>query len=538
MPFAQPPVGELRFRAPLPPAPWTGIRNSEVDGPQCIQTNFLFYENPPVEGDEDCLYINVYTPNLQNDGSLLPVMVNIHYGGFFAGTGNSDFQGPEFFMDKDVILVTFNYRLGVFGFLSTLDDASPGNWALKDQVAALQWVYDNIKNFGGDNKRVTIFGQSSGGGSVHLHYFSPLTKGLFQRGIAQSGSAFTLWSRPNNQLQLSFTKAQASFVNCNFDEDTYSLVNCLRNVDAVTLVNSSSLFKLFFTEPITTYGPVIEKKSILNPKPYIIEDPLILLQNGQAHNLPLIMGVVQNEGAVRSATLLSKKHIRTQLNANFSKIAPKILGIGLSTSQEEINYVWSRIEDYLVGQNFVDVTNQKSVQGFTDIYSDRFFVYGSYQSALLHAWKGNSTLWFYHFSYRGEYTFLPYFAATTETIDFDWGICHCDELIYLFRSTKLFGPLLSQTDKSMRKLMIQMWTNFATYDNPTPSNDEYSNLWTPVPNLQGLPSVQNKHLVYLNISGDHVGENPIQIKMENKLYKERMLFWESLPLSENIVGIE
>ncbi|KAF5281268.1 hypothetical protein FQA39_LY05154 [Lamprigera yunnana] len=475
---------------------------------------------------------------LQKRESLLPVMVYIYFGGFTSGTANSNFHGPEFFMDRNIVLVTLNYRLGVLGFLSTLDDASPGNWGLKDQVAALQWVQDNIAVFGGNNKQVTIFGQSAGGASVHMHYFSPLTKGLFHRGIAQSGSALSIWARPNNELQWSLTKKQATFVKCNPDDDTRNLVDCLRNVDAFTLVHSSYLFKTFGSEPILNYGPVLENKTVLNPSPYLIEDPYVLLQNGRAHDVPLILGVVSNEGAVRASPLLRPEHIRTKLNANFSEIGPELFAISLSVPQSKIKTVWSKIEDFYLGQNSVDVTHPQSVQGFVDMYSDRLLLYSMYQSALLHAWKGNSSTWFYHFNYRGEYSYEPYFATTTDTINYDWGVCHCDDLIYLFRTKKFFGPLQSNSDKLVRRIMIKMWTNFAIYSNPTPRKDEYFALWSPIHHLKGLKTVENKHLTYLNITGPSDGENVIRMKMENKYYKERMLFWNSLPLSEHIFGIE
>ncbi|KAF2889220.1 hypothetical protein ILUMI_16954, partial [Ignelater luminosus] len=122
IPFAAPPTGLLRFKAPVPPIPWIVVRDATKDGPMCIQKNYLYSLDPPIEGEEDCLYINVYTPKVflfilsaQNENaSLLPVMVYIHHSGFFAGTGNSDYIGPHYLMDKDVIFVSFNHRLAAF----------------------------------------------------------------------------------------------------------------------------------------------------------------------------------------------------------------------------------------------------------------------------------------------------------------------------------------------------------------------------------------------------------------------------------------
>ncbi|KAF5281267.1 hypothetical protein FQA39_LY05153 [Lamprigera yunnana] len=502
-----------------------------------MQKNFYFSENPTVEGKEDCLYLNVYTPKLRNLKFPLPVMVYIHYGGFTSGTGISSYHAPNYFMNENIVLVTLNYRLGVLGFLSTLDDASPGNWGLKDQVAALQWVQDNISVFGGNNKQVTIFGVSAGGGSVHMHYFSPLTKGLFHRGIAQSGSALAVWARPKDAVQLALTKKQATFMKCTDSDDTQYLVNCLRNVDAFTLVNSSSLFKTFASEPISNFGPVFEKNTTLNPRPYLLEDPLNLLKSGRVHNVPLILGVVSNEGVLRASSLLRPEETRTKLNANFSVLVPSFIAIGASVNPTEVKSVWSKIEDFYLGQNFVDVTDPQSVQGFVNLYSDRLIVYASYQSALLHAWKSNTPTWFYHFNYQGEYSYEPYFANTTDRIDFDWGTGHLDDLLYLFRTRKLFEPLKSYTDKLVSRTMIEMWTSFAKYSDPTPRKDEYSVQWSPIQNLQGLTTVKNNDLTYLDITGTY-DKRKIQLKMKNRFYRKRMLFWESLPLHENVAGIE
>ncbi|KAF5277750.1 hypothetical protein FQR65_LT03730 [Abscondita terminalis] len=547
IPYAKPPVGHLRFKAPEQPDPWKGIRMADKDGPMCIQKNYLLYERPPVEGKEDCLYINVYKPKSSHSKDLfiykrrLPVMVFIHYGGFFAGTGNSDYIGPEYIMDKNVILVTFNYRLGVFGFLSTNDDASPGNWALKDQAAALKWVKSNIVYFGGNCDKITIFGQSAGAGSVHYHLLSPITKNLFHRAISQSGSTLSLWARPKNVLQALIAQQQALFVNCDPSVGMQAMVTCLRNVDASVLANSSDLFKTFSTEPYALYGPVTEVKTPLNPEPYITEDPLNLIQEGRFHKVPWIVGVVEDEGILRASPLLRQKNTQTELNSNFDKIGSEILGIGLSVPPDQVSSVWNRITNYFIGDNYVNVTEPEDVQGFINLYSDRAFTYGSYQSALLHAWRGHSPVWFYNFAYKGEYSYENHFAATQETINFNWGVSHCDDLLYLFPSKKLFKPLESANDIRMSKIMVQMWTNFAINGNPTPVNSikSPSAHWISIENLTGQESVKNSDLVYLNISGPYSEKegSPIRLENSNRFNTDRMLFWKSLPLSENIDGI-
>ena len=194
VPYAQPPLGHLRFLPPQPALPWEGIRHRRVqDLAPCAQMDF----NMDIKGVEDCLYLNIYTPAYaagsgdlsptstcatnttdfeRQENSLHPVMVWIHGGGFFAGTGNPDLYGPEHLMDEDIVLVTLNYRLGPVGFLTFENDLAPGNLGLRDQIMALEWVRDNIVAFGGDPGRVTVFGESAGSMSIMFLLVSPMAK--------------------------------------------------------------------------------------------------------------------------------------------------------------------------------------------------------------------------------------------------------------------------------------------------------------------------------------------------------------------------
>ncbi|XP_045769192.1 acetylcholinesterase-like isoform X3 [Maniola jurtina] len=159
IPYAEPPVGDLRFKAPQPKTPWEGVRSAKEHASKCYQYHLMPNESASSIGSEDCLYLNVYTPNLVPINPL-PVMVWIHGGGFMIGGGDND--GPQFLLRKDVILVTINYRLEILGFLSLDTEDIPGNAGMKDQVAALRWVKENIRKFGGDPDNITIFGESAG----------------------------------------------------------------------------------------------------------------------------------------------------------------------------------------------------------------------------------------------------------------------------------------------------------------------------------------------------------------------------------------
>nr|CDS26690.1 acetylcholinesterase [Hymenolepis microstoma] len=202
IPFAEPPIGKLRFAPPQPIRPWTGTRNAMTRCKACVQYNFGSFDNANLaakiwvnntEMSEDCLYLNVWTPSSKSDGSKA-VMVWIYGGGYFSGTPNLDIYDGRFLVAmEDVVVVSMNYRLGPFGFLY-LKSHVEGNMGLKDQQLALKWVKDNIAVFNGDPDRITVFGESAGAVSVSLQYLNPNSRSYFNRFILQSGGAFNRWA--------------------------------------------------------------------------------------------------------------------------------------------------------------------------------------------------------------------------------------------------------------------------------------------------------------------------------------------------------
>ncbi|HEV2396471.1 MAG TPA: carboxylesterase/lipase family protein [Candidatus Sulfotelmatobacter sp.] len=197
IPYAQPPVGDLRWKAPVPIAKWSGVKKAIAFGNHCMQANVfgdMVFRDPG--GSEDCLTLNIWVPT-KHEAAKLPVMVWIYGGGFVAGTTSEQRQDGSVLAQHGVIVVSMNYRLGVFGFLVHPELAkesghnAAGNYGLMDQLAALKWVRDNIAAFGGDPGNVTIFGESAGSFSVSAQMASPLAKGLFQRAIGESGAAFS-----------------------------------------------------------------------------------------------------------------------------------------------------------------------------------------------------------------------------------------------------------------------------------------------------------------------------------------------------------
>jgi para-nitrobenzyl esterase len=195
IPFAAPPVGELRWRAPAPVASWSGVRKADDFAPACMQTGVSMPGEKPPKVSEDCLYLNIWTPT-KRAAQRVPVIVWIYGGGYINGSSSMPLYWGDRLAHKGVVVVTIAYRLGPLGFLALpeLTRESPhhssGNYGLMDQIAALQWVQKNIAVFGGDPSRVTIAGQSSGSISVSILMASPLAEGLFHRAIGESGGLF------------------------------------------------------------------------------------------------------------------------------------------------------------------------------------------------------------------------------------------------------------------------------------------------------------------------------------------------------------
>lgn len=239
IPYAAPPVGNLRWEPPQPPASWTTTLEATQFGSECTQG-----ATSPPSGSENCLFVNVWAPSTATPTSDLPVLVHIHGGGFVGGSGNGD--NSLLVNTGNEVVVSMNYRLGIFGFLA--DKAlgpNSGDYGLQDQQAALGWVQNNVARFGGDPSNVTIYGESAGGSSVCDEIASPTAKGLFERGISVSGEYNTLLGAPNSLEQQDCksqipTKAQAFAAGRNFaaavgcGAGTADVASCLQNVSATT----------------------------------------------------------------------------------------------------------------------------------------------------------------------------------------------------------------------------------------------------------------------------------------------------------------
>lgn len=287
IPFAKPPINELRFKAPVPVDSWMDILNGTAFRSACPQWEGLV---PAASISEDCLQLNVFTKSLPNNGSNpMPVIAYIHGGGFT--TGSAIISSPRVMMDRDIVFVTINYRLGAFGYLATGTREAPGNAAMKDQVLALRWIKRNIAAFGGDDENITVWGMSAGSISATAHMVSPLAVGLFHRVIAMSGSISSHTNMAHNVMDTVNVLAEGT--NC-VRTDRDEIVHCLRNRTMQEIIT----FGMITSDdpcPGLGWGAVIEPD--FGQDRYLTDQPTDLFERGEFIHVPTIIGIMADEFA-------------------------------------------------------------------------------------------------------------------------------------------------------------------------------------------------------------------------------------------------
>ncbi|KOB77961.1 Carboxylesterase CXE26 [Operophtera brumata] len=361
IPYAKPPVGALRFKAPEPPEPWKGIRDASQHGPVCPQYNERMDRMEP--GSEDCLYLNIYTKTI-TPAKPLPVMVWIHGGGFYTGSGNSDFYGPDFIIAHDVILVTFNYRLEVLGFLCLDNEQVPGNAGLKDQVMALKWVKNNIGSFGGDPQNITIFGCSAGAAATSHHLVSNMSAGLFHKAICQSGVCLNEWGYSiygrDRAFQLGKSLGKET-------DDAKELLEFLRDIPTSSLVNVKLPPLDNKHKDITDsimFGPVIENCA-LNIEKFISELPPDSVIKGSLAKVPVILGYTSGEGI----EIARKLQYIIDFVSTTGSVVPREIKL---QSPERIKDLDEKIREYYFGSKTITMD---LLQEYANLETDKLFVF-------------------------------------------------------------------------------------------------------------------------------------------------------------------
>jgi para-nitrobenzyl esterase len=415
IPFAAPPVGELRWRPPMPVQHWEGIRKCDVFSPSAIQNKpaplamwtkeFMAPEEPL---SEDCLYLNLWTTASTADEKR-PVIVWIHGGAFTGGSGSVPLYDGEEMAKKGVVFITINYRLGIFGFLAhpELSRESPdkvsGNYGILDQIAALQWVKKNVAAFGGDPNRVTIDGQSAGAFSVNALMISPLAKGLFQRAIAQSGGMFGSEQMIGQNLE-------------NAEKAGLGLTNALKvsTISELRAKPAEELLKAGGRSGITIDG-------------YVIMPAYSTFAESQQNDVPLITGWNTNDGVFFGSPSTAEA-FRTDAEKKYGAMAADFIKLFPAGSDEE------------AGQS------QKLLTQLT-------FGWLNYCWASLQNKTGRNKSYLYYFTHVPPG--LP-----------NYGAFHSAEFGYALKTLRLWNKPFESWDYKLSEMMSSYWVNFAATGDP------------------------------------------------------------------------
>ncbi|KAL4709498.1 hypothetical protein ACJJTC_007229 [Scirpophaga incertulas] len=480
IPYAVSPVGDLRFKAPQPAKPWSGVLSAKQCGPVCYQRD-SFVGLPP-GGSEDCLYLNVYSPDIKPN-SPLPVMVWIHGGAFVCGSGDSMIYGPEFLVRHGVIMVTFNYRLGALGFLCLDTEDIPGNAGMKDQVLALKWVQKNIKHFGGDASKVTIFGESAGGACVGYHLISPMSKGLFKRAICQSGCSLNFWSKIEEPRQKALVLAkQLGF----YSDSDKELSEFFKKMPVEKLIDLSMNITLNRKLYELHLGVVSEKQFGDNER-FLYGNVIELLRTNIHEDVEVMSGYTEDEGILAFALPGSDADvIFKHSNEILDFFVPKQIALERPL-REQFEVAKKFKKHYLNGLNASDNLN-----GLIKFINMDFFVFELLTFVKFCARTKNNKVYLYKFTCKSELNQTVKMLKLSDLFqDFNRTIvCHADDLLYLF-PFKVLQQKFDQNSESFKMInnVTTLWTNFAKHGNPTPDN-KLGVQWAPY-------SVDHQH--YLDI---------------------------------------
>ncbi|MGC4061766.1 MAG: carboxylesterase/lipase family protein [Aquabacterium sp.] len=457
IPYAAPPLGPLRWKAPAPAQAWRGVRPATTAGQACKQDGTL----PPagVSGSgEDCLYLNVHVPAQAGNSGPLPVMVWIHGGQFLTGAG-AQYDGGELARAANVIVVTLNYRLGIFGLLAldALSAEQPaGNYALQDQQAALRWVKRNIGAFGGDAGKVTIFGQSAGSAGVCQQLVSPGAAGLFHRAIAQSGPCTA--ATGTREHALATGNAFARTLGCAAGP---AQLACLRSKSADEVLAAAPTLNFEDLRSLTAITPWVD--GVVLPG-----QPKDLIQQGRFNRVPVMIGNARDEGRLIIGLAYDVRRGSPLTEAEYQNMVTGLAGNATMASLVTSDYSSKRLGSPGLAASA--------------LITDSVYACGSQWTA--RALSGHAPTYVYEFQEPG-----PRLVADPYM---DWGAYHEAELAYLFRSAMPTTPpipalmeVATASQSALAAQMAQYWGRFAATGNPngtaSPSSPGYwpafSSLW-------------------------------------------------------------
>ncbi len=421
IPYAAPPVGALRWHAPQPAAAWSGVKQTTAYGNSCYSSN-LSVPNP--SQSEDCLSLNIWTAAPRTT-ALKPVMVYIYGGGFQFGTSNNPELNGSHLATKDVVVVTFNYRTGVLGFLATpsldAESGTSGMWGIQDQIAALTWVKQNILNFGGDPSRVTVFGESAGSHSIGILLASPLAAGLINGAIMESGA---FW---DSAQYGSIATHQEALALGNAFSANFSGQN-LRSIDPGTLTAAAPFNN---GQPITLISPSVDGR-------VLTAAPAAAFANGTSPRIPILAGWNAAE-----YYLFAGLQLPASTPAQFDGEAENLFGARCLPTFEAL---------------YPATSNAQAQASSLKLLDDQIIAEQTWEALALSRRSGAPTAYAYNFTYTSPYSPV---ASHTAEVPFVWGTTAAVHQV--FAPT---APAATAADQQFSNIMMSYWTNFAHTGNP------------------------------------------------------------------------
>lgn len=504
VPYADPPIGVNRFERPKPYTKlWMEPYKADQFGNMCTQLDFF---TPPdqevVSGDEDCLYLNIFTTSL-NQTSRLPVFFFIHGGAFNFGT--AELYGVKSLLTRrNGIVVTINYRLGPIGFLSTESDVVPGNMGLKDQQLALEWTYNNIGKFGGDSNNIVVYGQSAGSASVHFHYLNKKSNSFLSKAILLSGTAMNAWAITENNL--SRVQKIAQHLNCT-QTSVVEMVQCLKSVPAADLIRSSNVLRApqFLRYPIVPFGPTIEPAS---DHAILTDQPIRVIEGRDYPPKPIVFSITSGEGYLITAELLNND--LSVLDTAWNKVMPYILEYYDTIERINWDSVSQKIRDeYLSGKPL----SRDTIEQLTEISSDRLFKYDAERAAKLHANRNRNNTYFMYYNYASS---VSVGNILCHCKNYKFKAAHTDDVLLIMDNPLNVQP--SENDRALGEQMIDMFYDFAR-------TSQLKLRDVLVPSMQ----CRKDNFNYVNIAAPE--DISIQAADDFGNYK----FWKTIEFAENIL---
>lgn len=417
IPFAAPPVGDLRWKAPQPVTKWEGVKEVFDFASSPYQPG-----NPPAGKSEDCLYLNVWTP-AKTAEEKLPVMVWIYGGGFSFGSAAEPVCTGKYLASNDVVVVSLTYRVGQLGFMAhpELSAENPngvsGNYGLLDQIVGLKWVQKNIEAFGGDPDRVTIFGESAGGISVSMLCASPLAKGLFHGAISQSGGSFGPKSPTTYPGENMKSLQQAEAAGLDYAAST--------GVTSIAEMRALPVDSLPMGMGMGGAWPIIDG--------YVLpDDQYQLYQDGNYNDVPVLIGYNSDEG-LSFTREKSPEEFKTNAQKRFGKFADTLLSV------------------YPLAENSVP-------RSARDLRRDAAFGWPTWTWANLQTQTGKSNVYLYYFDQHPEFP--------EDSPRYDHGSPHGQDIVYVFGTIDPQHPDVTPADIALSETMSTYWTNFVKYGDP------------------------------------------------------------------------